>query len=56
MDYYQQSLEQYGINGTIGMIEAISQEQLRRLKDDTIKIAGILPNQVRQDSCSYQIS
>ncbi len=41
-------LEQYGINGTIGMIEAISQEQLRRPKDDTIKIAGILPNQVRQ--------
>jgi chromosome partitioning protein len=41
-------LEQYGINGTIGMIEAISQEQLRRTKDDTIKIAGILPNQVRR--------
>lgn len=41
-------LEQYGINGTIGMIEAISQEQLRRSKDDTIKIAGILPNQVRR--------
>lgn len=41
-------LEQYGINGTIGMIEAISQEQLRRPKDDTIKIAGILPNQVRK--------
>ena len=45
-------LEQYGINGTIGMIEAISQEQLRRPKDDTIKIAGILPNQVRQNCCS----
>jgi chromosome partitioning protein len=41
-------LEQYGINGTIGMIEAISQEQLRRPKDETIKIAGILPNQVRK--------
>jgi chromosome partitioning protein len=41
-------LEQYGINGTIGMIEAISQEQLRRPKDDSIKIAGILPNQVRR--------
>lgn len=41
-------LEQYGINGTIGMIQAISQEQLRRGKDDTIKIAGILPNQVRK--------
>ena len=41
-------LEQYGINGTIGMIQAISQEQLRRKKDDTIKIAGILPNQVRK--------
>lgn len=41
-------LEQYGINGTIGMIEAVSQEQLRRPKDDTIKIAGILPNQVRK--------
>lgn len=41
-------LEQYGINGTIGMIEAITQEQLRRTKDDTIKIAGILPNQVRK--------
>ena len=41
-------LEQYGINGTIGMIEAISQEQLRRSKDDSIQIAGILPNQVRR--------
>jgi chromosome partitioning protein len=41
-------LEQYGINGTIGMIEAITQEQLRRSKDDTVKIAGILPNQVRR--------
>lgn len=41
-------LEQYGINGTIGMIEAVSQEQLRRLKGDPIKIAGILPNQVRK--------
>ena len=41
-------LEQYGINGTIGMIEAISQEQLRRQKDDSIQIAGILPNQVRR--------
>lgn len=41
-------LEQYGINGTIGMIEAIMQEQLRRNKDDTVKIAGILPNQVRK--------
>src|SRR5262249_43550335 len=40
--------EQYGINGTIGMIEAISQEQLRRPKDESIKIAGILPNQVRK--------
>jgi chromosome partitioning protein len=29
------------------MIEAISQEQLRRPKDEAIKIAGILPNQVR---------
>ena len=56
-------LEQYGINGTIGMIEAISQEQLRRPKDDTIEIAGILPNQVRRtavhnkflhDLCSIQ--
>ena len=35
-------LEQYGINGTIGMIQAISHEQLRRVKDDTIKIAGVL--------------
>lgn len=41
-------LEQYGINGTLGMIEAISQEQLRRPPDDPIKIAGILPNQVRK--------
>jgi len=41
-------LEQYGINGTIGMIEAISSEQLRRPKDESIKIAGILPNQVRK--------
>ena len=41
-------LEQYGINGTIGMIEAIAQEQLRRPKANTIKIAGILPNQVRK--------
>ena len=41
-------LEQYGINGTIGMIEAISQEQLRRPKDGFIQIAGILPNQVRR--------
>lgn len=41
-------LEQYGLNGTIGMIEAISQEQLRRSKEDSIKIAGILPNQVRR--------
>jgi chromosome partitioning protein len=41
-------LEQYGINGTIGMIEAISQEQLRRSKEDSIQIAGILPNQVRR--------
>ncbi len=41
-------LEQYGINGTIGMIEAISHEQLRRPKDDSIKIAGVLPNQVRK--------
>ena len=41
-------LEQYGINGTIGMIEAISQEQLRRPKNDSIKIAGVLPNQVRK--------
>jgi chromosome partitioning protein len=41
-------LEQYGINGTIGMIEAISQEQLRRPKDESIRIAGILPNQVRK--------
>lgn len=43
-------LEQYGINGTIGMIEAISQEQLRRPKNESIKIAGILPNQVRRTS------
>lgn len=58
-------LEQYGINGTIGMIEAISQEQLRRSKDDTIKIAGILPNKVRRtavhnkflnDLCAIQSS
>ncbi len=41
-------LEQYGINGTIGMIEAIAQEQLRRPKNDSIQIAGILPNQVRR--------
>src|SRR3990167_9985176 len=41
-------LEQYGINGTIGMVEAISQEQLRRPKDDSIQIAGILPNQMRR--------
>lgn len=40
-------LEQYGINGAIGMINAISQEQLRRTKNDPIKIAGILPNKVR---------
>lgn len=43
-------LEQYGVNGTIGMIEAISQEQLRRPKDDSIQIAGILPNQFRRTS------
>ena len=30
------------------MMEAVTQEQLRRSKDDTIKIAGILPNQVRK--------
>lgn len=41
-------LEQYGINGTIGMMEAISQEQLRRPKNESIKIAGVLPNQVRK--------
>ena len=41
-------LEQYGINGTIGMIEAITQEQLRRDNGDSIEIAGILPNQVRR--------
>lgn len=41
-------LEQYGINGTIGMIEAVAQEQLRRPQDDGIQIAGILPNQVRR--------
>ena len=41
-------LEQYGVNGTIGMIQAVSQEQLRRPKDETIKIAGILPNKVRR--------
>lgn len=41
-------LEQYGINGTMGMIQAISQERLRRPKDDTIVIAGVLPNQVRK--------
>ncbi len=41
-------LEQYGINGTIGMIQAISQEQLRRPKKEPIKIAGILPNKVRR--------
>lgn len=41
-------LEQYGVNGTIGMVEAISQEQLRRPKNDSIQIAGILPNQVRK--------
>ncbi len=41
-------LEQYGINGTIGMIEAISQEQLRRSKNEPLKIAGVLPNQVRK--------
>ena len=41
-------LEQYGINGTIGMIQAISHEQLRRVKNDGIKIAGVLPNQVRK--------
>lgn len=41
-------LEQYGINGTIGMLQAISQEQMRRVKDDSIKIAGVLPNQVRK--------
>jgi len=40
-------LEQYGINGTVGMIEAVLQEQLRRPKSDPVKIAGILPNQVR---------
>lgn len=43
-------LEQYGVNGTIGMIEAIVQEQLRRPQNDTIKIAGIIPNQVRKTS------
>lgn len=47
-------LEQYGINGTIGMIEAISQEQLRRPKDDSIKIAGILPNQVRKTAVHHK--
>ena len=41
-------LEQYGINGTMGMIQAISQERLRRPKDDSIVIAGVLPNQVRK--------
>ena len=40
--------EQYGINGTIGMIEAVSQERLRREEVDPISIAGILPNKVRQ--------
>lgn len=43
-------LEQYGINGTIGMIGAISQEQLRRPKNNSIQIAGLLPNQVRRTS------
>lgn len=41
-------LEQYGVNGTIGMIEAVTQEQLRRPKDDPIKIVGILPNKIRR--------
>lgn len=40
-------LEQYGINGTVGMLEAIAQEQLRRPKNDSIQIAGILPNRMR---------
>lgn len=47
-------LEQYGINGTIGMIEAISQEQLRRAKDDSIQVAGILPNQVRRTAIHHK--
>jgi len=47
-------LEQYGINGTIGMIEAISQEQLRRSKNDSIQIAGILPNQVRHTAVHHK--
>lgn len=47
-------LEQYGINGTIGMIEAISQEQLRRPRNESIKIAGILPNQVRRTSVHHK--
>lgn len=41
-------LEQYGMNGTLGMIQAISQELQKRQKNDPIKIAGILPNRVRQ--------
>lgn len=41
-------LEQYGVNGTVGMIQAISQEQLRRPRNESIQIAGILPNQVRR--------
>jgi chromosome partitioning protein len=40
-------LEQYGINGTEGMIEAVSQQQRRRPLDKQLKIAGILPNKFR---------
>lgn len=40
-------LEQYGINGTEGMIEAVSQQQRRRPLDDQLKIAGVLPNKFR---------
>lgn len=43
-------LEQYGINGTVGMIEAVSHEQRRRSPDNPLKIAGILPNKVKRNS------
>lgn len=43
-------LEQYGINGTVGMMEAVSHEQRRRSPDNPLKIAGVIPNKVKRNS------
>ena len=40
-------LEQYGVDGTEGMLKAVIQQQRRRALDNQLEIAGIIPNKYR---------